>query len=113
MLFISLLLPVAASAAVLQERQGLAGLLGGGKPATVINEKAVAQYRKTANRNLYKVGRKHRLFTLFVTCAKISKHSLLPVPSKAARTRLLVGKHFSPAWRLDPFATQVAKGVPF
>jgi hypothetical protein len=59
MLYTTLLLPLAASASVLQERQaGIGSLLGGGSPAKVISEKLQPRYRKTANRNLYKVGRK-------------------------------------------------------
>lgn len=56
MLFASLLLPMAASAAVLHQRETDAGR------TKVVVEKLQAQYRKTANRNLYKLGRECFLF---------------------------------------------------
>jgi hypothetical protein len=53
MLFTSLILPLVASAAVLQERDQAA--------TNVVVEKLQPQYRKTANRAKYKIGRKYSL----------------------------------------------------
>lgn len=66
MLYTSLLLPLAVSAAVLQERQGLAQIFGGGKVYSVTSEELVPRYRKTAKRTLYKIGRKYH-YSLSVT----------------------------------------------
>jgi hypothetical protein len=51
MLFKTLLLPLAVSAAVLEQRETA------GADAVVV-EKLEPRYRKTANRNRYKLGRK-------------------------------------------------------
>jgi hypothetical protein len=53
MLFTIVLLPLAVSAAVLEQRDSAAS-----SRTNVTSEKLQPRYRKTANRNLYKVGRK-------------------------------------------------------
>ena len=51
MFFTNLLLPLVASAAVLQQREIAA--------SDIVVEKLTPQYRKTANRYRYKLGRKY------------------------------------------------------
>jgi hypothetical protein len=53
MLFTTLLLPLAASAAVLHERDSATPQV-----ANIVVEKLEPKYRKTANKNRYKLGRK-------------------------------------------------------
>ena len=68
MLFTTLLLPLAAAAAVLQERD-----LAAPAAANIVVEKLQPKYRKTANRARYKLGRK---FTLNINKSRLISHSI-------------------------------------
>jgi hypothetical protein len=70
MLFTTLVLPLMASAAVLQERDTAAPAVN------VVVEKLEPRYRKTANRAKYKVGRKCSLPSNIDIEAPLSSHSI-------------------------------------